>query len=354
MPHLRKDPVTREWVIIATERSRRPSDFKQTEDLEHRPEFSPNCPFCPGNELMTPPEVLAYREAGSGPNAPGWTVRVVPNKFPALAIEGELDRIGFGMYDMMNGIGAHEIIIECPEHEKSFANLTPTQAEDVLWSYRERALDLMQDHRFKYILLFRNHGRVAGASLEHPHSQMIALPMVPQDVALKIEGAARYHDYHERCIYCDMVKQEMNFGERVVCQNDEFVAFCPFAAKYPFETWIVSRRHSASFVEEDRSRIAAFSELLQESLTRIAYCLNFPAYNFTLHTAPINQERERDFHWHISIMPRLTIAAGFEMATGIYINVTAPEDAARHLRSASTPEMTEAPLNGRKKVAAVK
>lgn len=350
MPQLRKDPVTREWVIIATERSRRPTDFKAGEDMEGKPSYSPNCPFCPGNEGMTPPEVSAYRPSDMVANSAGWWVRVVPNKFPALSIEGNLDRAGSGMYDMMNGIGAHEVIIECTDHDKSIANVSQNQAEEMLWAYRDRCLDLKQDKRFKYILLFRNHGRVAGASLEHPHSQLIALPMVPQDLTLKIEGAARYHEYHERCIYCDMVKQEISLGERIICMNDDFVAFCPFAAKYPFETWIMPREHSPSFVMEDRKRINAFAAILQDSLMRIARCLNNTPYNYTLHTAPINQEKDRDFHWHIAIMPRLTIAAGFEMGTGIYINVTAPEEAAKHLRAANAPDVTS---NGNNAKAAV-
>ncbi len=339
MPQLRKDPVTREWVIIATERSRRPTDFKLSEELEGKPSYSPNCPFCPGNEMMTPPEVLSYRSPNTAPNTPGWWVRVVPNKFPALAIEGDLDRTGVGMYDMMNGIGAHEVIIECTDHDKSIATVSPVQAQEILWAYRDRHLDLMKDRRFKYILLFRNHGKVAGASLEHPHSQMIALPMIPQDVMLQIEGAQRYLEHHERCIYCDMVKQEINTGERIVAMNDAYVAFTPFAAKYPFETWILPRHHSPSFAHEDRPSVNAFAALLQDALRRIATVLNNPPYNFTLHTAPINQDRERDFHWHMAIMPRLTIAAGFEMGTGIYINVTAPEDAAKHLRNATAPEI---------------
>ncbi len=335
MPQLRKDPVTREWVIIASERSRRPTDFKPSEDLANKPAFSPNCPFCPGNELMTPPEILAYRSEGTGPNTPGWWVRVVPNKFPALGVEGELDRTGYGMYDLMNGIGAHEVIIECAEHDLSIGTLPPQHAQDVIWAYRERHLDLVRDRRFKYILLFRNHGKVAGASLEHPHCQLMALPMVPSNVQAQIEGAARYYEYHERCIYCDMLKQEIAFGERIVCMNDGFVAVCPYAAKYPFEVRILPRRHSASLADEDRPTVNQFTEVLQECLRRIASCLNNPPYNFTLHTAPINQDRERDFHWHMAIMPRLTIAAGFEMGTGIFINVTGPEEAAKHLRAAS-------------------
>lgn len=334
MPQLRKNPVTREWVIIATERSRRPSDFRSAEDLGSRPPFSQNCPFCPGNELMTPQEVLSYRPPESDPNSPGWWVRVVPNKFPALLVEGDLDRIGFGMYDQMNGLGAHEVIVDCPEHDKTIADVSHAQAEEALWAYRERCADLSRDVRFKYIMIFRNHGRVAGASLEHAHSQLIALPMVPQEALLQVEGAAKYREFHDRCIFCDMVRQEMNFGERVVCMNDDFLAFCPFAARYPFETWIVPRHHARSYMQEERAKISSFAEILQDALSRINLCLGSPPYNFTLHTAPINLDREPDFHWHLAIMPRLTIAAGFEMGTGMYINVTAPEDAARHLRNA--------------------
>jgi UDPglucose--hexose-1-phosphate uridylyltransferase len=338
MPQLRKNPVTREWVIIASERSRRPSDFLQFEDLGSRAPFVPNCPFCPGNELMTPPEVLSYRPSSSPPNSPDWWVRVVPNKFPALVVEGDLDRIGFGMYDQMNGLGAHEIIVECPEHDRTIADVTHAQAEEIMWAYRDRCMDLSRDVRLKYIMLFRNHGRVAGASLEHAHSQLIALPMVPQDVQLQVEGAARYLEFHERCIFCDMVRQELNYGERVVCLNDHFIAFCPFAAKHPFEILVMPRYHARSYMHEDRGKISAFAALLQDALGRLNRCLNVPPYNFTLHTAPINLEREPDFHWHLAIMPRLTIAAGFEMGTGIYINVTAPEDAAGHLRNAVRPE----------------
>ncbi len=337
MPQLRKNPVTREWVIVATERSRRPSDFKTGEDLNNAPAFSPNCPFCPGNELMTPGEIESYRAPSTRPNDPGWSVRVVPNKFPALMVEGDLDRAGQGMYDMMNGVGAHEVIIECPEHDLAPATMPVRQIEGVLASYKARYLDLTQDRRFKYINIFRNHGRVAGASLEHPHSQLIALPMVPQNVVLQVEGCARYYEFHERCVYCDMVRQEINFGERVVCVNDDFVAFCPFAAKYPFEVWIVPRKHARAFSDEDGPKLRSFAAILQDALARIGHCLNFPAYNYTLLTAPINQERERDFHWHLAIMPRLTVSAGFEMGSGVHINVTAPEDSARHLRNATAP-----------------
>jgi UDPglucose--hexose-1-phosphate uridylyltransferase len=332
MPQLRKNPVTREWVIIATERSKRPTDFSRPEDLSAKPAFLDNCPFCPGHEDKTPPEVLAFRDNPDAPNTDGWWVRVVPNKFPALAIEGDLDRSGVGMYDFMNGVGAHEVIIETPEHDKCIATIPARQAEEVWWAIAQRMMDLSMDQRFEYVSVFRNHGTTAGTSLEHPHSQLVALPMVPIDVKTEIEGADAYFGYHERCIFCDMIRHEVNFGQRVIVETGEFIAFEPFAPKFPFETWIVPKKHSQSFTDEAQQMIPGFAKVQQEVLRRMAACLGNPPYNYSLHTAPFRAEKQHVFHWHLEIMPRLTIAAGFEMGTGIYINATAPEDAAQHLR----------------------
>jgi UDPglucose--hexose-1-phosphate uridylyltransferase len=350
MPELRKDPITQEWVIIATERGRRPSDFTHLTIAEpERPEYSPSCPFCPGKEGFTPPEVLGFRHGRDG-NTPDWWVRVVPNKFPALAIEGNLDKRGVGMYDLMNGVGAHEVIIETPKHNLDPSSISEEQLAEVLWAYRERYLDLRKDSRFKYILIFRNHGKVAGASLEHPHSQLIATPIIPIDVVNELEGAGRYYQYRERCIWCDMVTQELDHGARVVRETEHFLAFEPFASKYPFETWLLPKWHQASFAAMTRERIVEFGRLLQDALRRVSQCFNSPPYNLAIHTAPCDREDSELFHWHLVIMPRLTIAAGFEMGTGIYINVTAPEDAARYLREVelvppqAAPQQLEVPV----------
>lgn len=343
MPELRRDPITGEWVIIASERAKRPSDFAP-HSRGSEPDIS-RCPFCPGNEAMTPPEIIAFRHPGSQRNAPGWWVRVVPNKFPALAVEGELSKTGVGMYDWMNGVGAHEVIIETPEHGKSLALLDARQVEDVLWAYRARYLDLKKDPRLKYILIFRNHGRVAGASLAHPHSQLIATPMVPGDVATEMAGAKRYESYRERCVYCDIMRQESSEGTRMVAENDCFIAFEPYASKYPFETWLIPKRHSPSFAAVSAEEQGAFAGILGETLRRIHAVLDDPPYNFTIHTAPCDSDERPDYHWHLEIFPRLTIAAGFEMGTGIYINVTPPEIAAQYLREAEvrTPAETDEP-----------
>jgi len=352
MPQLRKNPITREWVIIATERSRRPSDFAQVEDTDpaSRPATSESCPFCPGNEEKTPPEVLAFRGTPEVANSQGWWVRVVPNKFAALAIEGTLDRSGYGTYDFMNGVGAHEVIIETPEHNKCMGTIAPRQAEEVWWAITQRMLDLRRDPRFKYACLFRNHGRVAGTSLEHPHSQLVALPMVPMEVMTEIAGADQYYDYHDRCIFCDMIRQEVNFGQRVIVETEDFIAFEPFAPKFPFETWVFPKKHSRAFIDDAEEMIPGFVRVLQESLVRIGKCLNNPPYNYVLHTAPFESEKEHSFHWHLEILPRLTIAAGFEMGTGIYINATTPEDAAEYLRAAGAESENEAEKKPKKAV----
>jgi UDPglucose--hexose-1-phosphate uridylyltransferase len=341
MPELRKDPITQEWVIIATERARRPSDFTHLTIAEpDKPEYSATCPFCPGKEGMTPSEVLAFRH-GQDCNIADWWVRVVPNKFPALAIEGALNKRGNGMYDLMNGVGAHEVIIETPKHNLDPATFSLYQMSEVLWAYRERYLDLRKDSRFKYILIFRNHGKVAGASLEHPHSQLIATPMIPIDVVNELQGAERYFQYRDRCIWCDMIEQELEAQERIVKESEHFVAFEPFASKFPFETWLLPKTHQASFTDMTRERMMEFAGLMQDIFQRIAVCLNSPPYNFAIHTAPCGRENSDVFHWHMVVMPRLTIAAGFEMGTGIYINVTSPEAAAGYLRDASKSPDTE-------------
>ncbi len=332
MPELRRDPITGDWVIVASERAKRPSDFRSHSPGREEQGEAP-CPFCPGNEAMTPPEIMAFRHPGSQRDGPGWWVRVVPNKYPALGIEGDLNKTGIGMYDWMNGVGAHEVIVETPEHGKQVAFLDNRQLEDVLWAYRARYLDLKKDPRLKYILIFRNYGRVAGASLSHPHSQLVATPIIPGVVAGELEGARRYAEYRDRCVFCDIVRQELDEGKRVVAENKHFVVVAPYASRTPFETWLLPKSHSASFAAIPAEEQTSFAVVLGETLRRLHLCLEDPPYNYTIHTAPCDTDEDGGFHWHLSISPRLTIAAGFEMGTGIYINVTPPEIAAEHLRA---------------------
>jgi len=335
MPQLRKDPVLGRWVIISTERGKRPTDFAHERE-ERRGGF---CPFDEGNEDKTPPEVLAYRAEGTEPDSPGWKVRVVPNKFPALAIEGELDRAGEGMYDKMNGVGAHEVIIETPEHDVGLADLP---AEHIALSVRaaqERMLDLQGDTRFRYIQFFRNKGNAAGASLEHPHSQLIALPILPKRLTEELAGSKKYYGYKERCVFCDIVAQETWTKGRLVCENEHFISVAPFAARFPFETWILPKKHDPSFETMSDAVRLAYAGSLKETLTRINVALDDPPYNFIVHTSPSGERDLKYYHWHTEIMPKLTKVAGFEWGSGFYINPTPPEEAARYLREVEVEEV---------------
>lgn len=330
MPELRKDPVIGRWVIIATERALRPSNFKT--DKEDRLTDLSKCPFEPGNEASTPPEILSYHKAGSRPNEPGWWVRVVPNKFPALKIEGTMDKRGEGMYDMMNGIGAHEIVIETPNHDEEMALMPEMQINEVLWAWRDRIVDLARDKRFKYVMVFKNKGAQAGASLQHPHSQIIALPIVPLSVQEELTGALQYYEYKDRCVFCDLIQQELSDRKRVVEDSERFIGVVPFAQRFPFETWILPKQHESDYARTTRNDSLELAGLLKRTLQRLRGVLDDPPFNLVLHMAPLNTEGLPHYHWHIEIMPRVTRTAGFEWGTGFYINPTIPEETAQFLR----------------------
>ena len=330
MPELRKDPIHGRWVIISTERGRRPSDFV-VEQLKSAGGF---CPLCEGNEDKTPPEVLAFRGNGTPPNSPGWSLRVVPNKFPALRIEGELNREGEGIYDKMNGIGAHEVLVETPLHQETLATLPPKAVENVLWAYRERIIDLQRDPRLRYVLVFKNHGVAAGASLEHSHSQLIALPIVPRRVSEEIEGARNYFQYKERCVFCDIIRQEIRQKTRIISENQTFVSIAAFASRFPFETWVLPKKHHSHFEHMDPFEYEQAAQILSDTLRRMNQVLNNPPYNYIIHTSSFSDTEENYYHWHFEIMPKLTKVAGFEWGTGFYINPTPPEEAAGYLREA--------------------
>jgi len=315
-------------VIISSDRSRRPSDFLRTPVL---PLSALNCPFCAGHEDNTPDEVLAYRN-GSAANGPGWHLRVIPNKFPALRVEGEINRQGDGLYDKMNGIGAHELIIECPDHELTLANQTEKGVENVFWAFRERVLDLKKDIRLRYVMLFKNHGDAAGASLSHSHSQLIALPVVPKQVLEELDGSRRYFEYKERCIYCDIVRQEIAESSRLIMATDHFVVLAPYASRFPFETWIIPRKHGSHFENADTAVLPNLAWVMRTLLRQIDVALEKPAYNFVVHSAAVQDGPLEHYHWHIEIIPRLSKVAGFEWGTGFYINPTPPEEAAKFLR----------------------
>ena len=333
MPELRRDPVTGRWVAISTERLKRPNDFKV-----ERVSVSANelCPFCPGHEDMTPPEIYASRQAGTPPNTAGWELRVVPNKFPALRVEGTLDRHADGLFDRMNGIGAHEVIIETPDHAKDLSTMGEDEIVRMLVAYRERMLDLKRDIRLRYIIAFKNHGGAAGATLEHPHSQLIALPVVPDIVRDEIDGARKHYAEKERCIFCDIIHQELSAGHRLILEDGNVVALAPWASRLPFETWLLPRQHASRFEEAPHHEYESLARILKSVIARMNRALESPPFNLIVHTAPFTDENLGAFyHWHVEVMPKLARVAGFEWGTGFYINPTSPEEAAKVLRSAT-------------------
>ena len=329
MPELRKDVVIGRWVIISTERRKRPVDYPHAGDVK---KTSVPCSFCPGQEDKTPPEIIAYRANGSKPNTPGWWVRVVPNKFPALKIEGELDRRGDGMYDLMNGVGAHEVVIETPDHSKELSDIEDEHVEEVIWAYKDRSLDLRNDGRFHYVLIFKNKGKEAGASLEHTHSQIIATPTVPKRVIEEFRGAEEHFRIKERCVFCDIIRQETKDNIRIVCENDTMISIAPFAPRFPFETWILPKEHNSDFASIEKHEIAGLAKILKETLRRMDKVLNNPPYNYIIHTSECKSPNMPHYHWHIEIIPRIVNHAGFEWGSGFYINPTPPEEAAKFMR----------------------
>ncbi len=335
MPQVRQDIVTGRWVIIATERGKRPESFAQsTQEVSGGSPGEPpaDCPFCPGHESLTPPELLAYDGPGRAPDTPGWKVRVVPNKFPALTAEGNLEPRTAGIYRQFDGVGFHEVIIHSPDHWRSLGELAREQVALYLTACRERYQERGRDERIKYIHLIENHGRPAGASIEHPHSQLFALPLVPPVILEELAGMRRWRMERGTCLFCSILEEEERTGDRLVGTSADFVAFEPFASRVPFETWLVPRHHSAHFSKLPDRGIEDLAGLLGETLGRLQHALNDPPYNLILHSALCERCADPEFHWHIEIWPTLSRPAGFEWGTGIMVNTALPEESAAFLR----------------------
>jgi UDPglucose--hexose-1-phosphate uridylyltransferase len=329
MPELRKDPIVGRWVIIAPDRLTRPQTVRERGD-----DFDPNAfdPFLEGHEDATTPEILAYREPHTRPNGPGWRVRVIPNKFPALRVEGLLSNRGDGMYDVMSGVGAHEVIVECPHRETSMARLSVDNIREVLWVYRDRLVDLKKDRRLVHGLIFKNKGTLAGATLAHSHSQLIVNPIIPITIQEEMHGAEAYFRYRGRAIFADMLQQELASELRVVIDSPNFVVFCPYASRFPFETWIVPKNHTSHFENISRQGVDEMGTILKLTLQKLERALDDPPYNYVIHTAPFDVQELPHYCWHLEIFPRLTGVAGFEWGSGFYINPIPPEQAAQFLR----------------------
>lgn len=331
MPELRKDPIVNRWVIISEEREKRPKDYLPPEKKSR----NGPCPFCEGNESLTPPEIMAHRK--NSPDSPGWTLRVVPNKFPALTDEGELEKNIDGINERLNGIGTHEVIIESPDHDSELDYLHKDQIANILSAFRERILSLKKSNRFQYILIFKNKGESAGASLEHTHTQLIALPIIPEVVNDEIIGCKNHYELKGQCLFCNLIDQDLKDGRRIVCENEHFISVVPYAPRFPYEMWILPRHHSSRFEESNIDHLNALSFIFKDSMLKMRTVLDAPPYNFVFHTAPTQGDHSKYFHWHIEIMPKITKTAGFEQGTGFYINPMPPEKAAQNLRDAVVP-----------------
>jgi UDPglucose--hexose-1-phosphate uridylyltransferase len=328
MSEIRQDPTTKEWVIIAKERFKRPHDFIHRQSKPELPAYSSSCPFCPGNEAMTPPESFVSRDKDEK-----WRIRVFPNLFPALTPEGSTERrIKNGFFLDMDGTGVHEVIVETPQHNASLALVDESQILDILLTYQKRYIALSEMPFTKLIIIFKNHGPSAGTSMDHPHSQLVATPVIPRHTRIRQEIAAQYYDDTGRSLYLDIVNHELEVGNRIVMDTDKFAVFQPFASHSPFETWIVPRTYQASFRDVSLEHLGSLAHVLRVTLLKLYRGLNDPDYNFIIDTAPIGDEHEDYYLWHIRIIPRLTEVAGFEIGSGININTALPEDTAQFMR----------------------
>ena len=329
MSIIRQDPTTKEWVIIAGERGRRPHEYNQHACVRPHPAEIGPCPFCPGHEASTPDEVLRIPGAGGT----GWAVRVTANKFPALGDAGLLDRRETGpLFREMDGVGAHEVIIETPVHDRQLPLMTDCEVADVLTAYQMRYRALRQDPRLKYIIVFKNHGETAGTSLAHSHSQVVATPVPPMTLRRKYETAIAHYDETGRCLYCDVMEEERKAKSRVVMETDRFLVFHPFASRVPFETWIMPKRHQSSFGQVSKEDLRELAPVLRGTLWALYERLGDPDFNYMIHSAPTEDENKDYYLWHIQILPRLTTIAGFELGSGIYISTMLPEQSAAVMR----------------------
>ena len=330
MAEFRKDPITGRWVIIASQRAQRPRQLGAASPTRQ----DEPCPFCAGNEAMTPPELWASRDANTQANAPGWHVRVVPNKYPAVENASQWHGLSDNFYQAQNGVGAHEVIVESADHLVNIGALSEDGFANVLRAYRARMRALRTERRWRYLLLYKNQGDRAGATLEHVHSQLIALPHVPREAADELNGAQAHYLATQRCIYCAIIERATRERQRLVFGHEKFVALCPFAPRFAYETWILPRTHAAAFEESSDQDLLDCGRALHEIIARLNRALDNPPFNYFLHSAPTDDSAGPHYHWHWEILPQLSRAAGFELGSGSHINAVAPEQAAKLLRDA--------------------
>lgn len=330
MPQLRRDPIVDRWIIISPDRANRPFSLWAKQEKNG----GAYCPFCEGNEHSTPKETFAIRKSGFGSNGVGWTLRVTPNKFPALEWDGIVETSDDGIYRTVSGVGAHEVIIETPRHDEDLADLDVERVADLFKVVRLRCLEFKKDDRLQCIQFFKNHGAQAGASLEHSHSQIIAMPVVSKLIQEELSGAERRFAEINTCVFCEIIKKEIAEGVRMIAENRDFVAIAPFAPRFAYESWILPKEHCPYYEDADDAHAMSLAEIYKDVLGGINKLLDNPPYNMTLHTAPFNGGKQnKEYHWFVKTWPVTTNVAGFEWGSGFYINTVAPERAAEQMRN---------------------
>jgi len=334
MPEIRLNPITGDWVIIATERAKRPEDFCHTKERKELPPWSASCPFCLGNEDKTPLET--FRLTGDDGK---WTVRAVPNRFSALSSDGDVIKQKADFKQYITGVGLHEVIIESPIHNTTTALLPLGEVQQILNAYRDRILSFYEDPRIQHVIIFKNHGEGAGTSLEHPHSQIVGTPVIPGQVIRRLDEAIRHYYYEDfgDCLYCSYMASELKDGIRILRENNSFVAFVPYAAITPFQVWIFPRRHSASFGMIKDTELIDLAAILKEILLRIYIGMDNPDFNYMLRSLSPREADAKFFHWYMTVVPRVSQIAGFELGTGMSINTALPEESAKFLREVKIP-----------------
>ncbi len=330
MSELRYNVICHEWVVIASERAKRPQEFSSKQPWSHGgEEYSSTCPFCPGNDR--PDEVITLSMPAEGL----WQTRVVLNKYPALSPNGHYGSMDVGFQRSVGGFGTHEVIVENRHHGKTMATMSKEELQLILETYRFRYRKLRMDNRLRSIVIFKNHGPEAGTSLIHPHSQIVATPIVPNRTRSRLEESARFFDATGQCLFCRTVDEELADGRRILIENEHFVAFVPYAALSPFHIWIFPKRHEASFGDVELSELPSLAQTLRDVMRRIDLGLGDPSFNLTILSIPLNARDKSAFHWYVSIVPRVSKIAGFELGCGMHINPAIPEESAKFLQSVS-------------------
>ena len=329
MSELRRDPISGRWVILTPDHSRRPADFT--------PPAAPivdasACPFCEGREAIAGDELLAWRTNNSQPNTPGWQVRVVPNREPALRVEGDLGQASDGLFQRHGGLGAHEVIIESPRHSDSWSTMSEEAIGRVLWAWRVRIEDLQRDFRLRSFVIVKNHGAAAGARQDHAHSQLVAYPFPPSVIESELARGMQHFAATQQCLFCDVIREEAALNQRVITADEQVIVLAPFAPRVPFETWVVPREHAPHFHSASEGLLQAVAKHLRDLIRRLDAALLKPPFNLWVHTAPISDAAREAFHWHIEVLPRLRPVSGVEWGSGVRVNPIPPEEAAQVLR----------------------